>query len=317
MNSLTSHRIKNPVVAKQTARHFQWPARTQVLSTGRHASLREFVKYYARVACSLPYRDQFLSTIAGRPGLRDLFASHPRLFHAPLSGFLDRRFSMPRRFTAARTDLHQAWCLLGDRTIRRMALGEATLLTDAIAGYQVTLSLNEVNLQEGSWALSIRNLDGERLYNLSFGFLSETTILIGSIQGARVANSDALDFARHFTKSAHGLRPPCFLLETIRSLCRAWGIREILGIDPTHHIKGRWNQRRSRLKFDYRSFWQEQGALRQASGYWAIDAAAAPKELSTVATRKRSMYRKRFELMDSIGSDIARLMARTSFNFGH
>lgn len=117
-----------------------------------------------------------------------------------------------------------------------------------------------------------------------------------------------MGFAKAFTKLAHGLRPPSFLVETLRMMCALWHIPAMLGIDPADHIKGRWNQRRTRLKFDYRSLWGEQGANRDAQGYWAMSTGVAARDLFEIPSKKRSMYRKRFDLLDEMRCDIAAIL---------
>ena len=281
-----------------------WPPRKRVLASGRHGSIREFVKYHARLFFSRGHREDFLQEVSGRPALRDLFVREPRLFHAPISSFLDRRFTIEQRFRAITSDLMVVHQALGPLAIRQMSEGVHIVLSEGVGAYHITLGMNEINPQEGLWSIAIRAADGERLYGLSFGFLGSDRVLVGSVQGARNPDIDALAFARDFTKTAHGLRPPCFLLEALRALCRAWNVGLLLGIDPLHHVKGRWNQRRKRLKFDYRTFWLEQGARRDEAGYWAMCNASTQRDLSDVPSRKRSMYRRRFELLAQLESHV-------------
>ncbi len=168
----------------------------------------------------------------------------------------------------------------------------------------LSLGPNELDLQEGFWAISLRSPEGGRWYNLSFGFLGPGQLLISSIQGSPGERNEGLERARSLTKAAHGLRPPNLLFEALKSAARHWGISSIIGIDPKHHIKGRWNQRKKRLRFDYVGFWTEAGATLDEGGNWKMSIESNRKNLGEVASKKRSMYRKRFEMLDKMEDQI-------------
>jgi uncharacterized protein VirK/YbjX len=275
-----------------------------VIGPGRHGSPREYAKYGLRMLWAWPWRRAYLDGLAAHPALRQLFAERPRLFHPPLSGFLDRRLSMAGRFEASMADLTQAVACFGEGALRRMAAGTTLCLSEPLPGLCVCLGLNEVNLQEGTWAISLRTAADQRLYNLSFGFLPGGCLLVASVQGTTGPGEAGLAVARDLTKAAHGLRPPNLLIEALRSACRVWGLHGLWGIDPRHHIKGRWNQRRSRLKFDYVRFWTELGGNLHADGHWHLPLHEGRRDMEDIASRKRSMYRKRFEMLDSLGDDL-------------
>ncbi len=306
----------NPETFIPPFRSLEWPPIQRVLGPGRLKSRLEHWKYFFRRKWAHAYIAPFLERINSCPAWRNLYENHTRLFHSPISGFLDRRFTVKERFTRVQNDLILARANLGEAVIDWIAEGRTLKWAILEADLAITLGLNEVNLQEGTWALTLRRTDGQRLYNLSFGFLSPSQLLVASVQGPAKIETNGLEVVKSLTKSAHGLRPPFLLLEALKAAAELWGIAEVLGIHPTNHIKGRWNQRRKRLRFDYVRFWHEAGGSRNAEGYWSIPAQTNQRALAEIPTNKRSLYRKRFALLDRLRAEIATNLTMALGNSG-
>lgn len=286
----------------------RWPSRFAVLRPGRHGSLREHVKYGLRRLLGAPFQGPFLDLVGADPALRALFSARPTMFHAPLSRFLDRRFSIGERFHAAATDLACASRALGGARLRQFVELGPQVLGEPLPGVRLCLGLNDVTEQEGYWALSLRDEDGLRLYHLSFAFLDPATILLASLQGPSPRRLDAGQAVRDMTRAAHGLRPANLLVEALRLACGAWGVTAIEAIDPSHHAKERWNRRGKRLKFDYCGLWRELGAEQEPGGRWRLPLAARRKSMAEIPSRKRGMYRQRFEMLDRLAAGIAQAL---------
>jgi uncharacterized protein VirK/YbjX len=86
---------------------------------------------------------------------------------------------------------------------------------------------------------------------------------------------------------------PYLLVHALRLLATEWNVRSIAGIDPVHHVKGRWNLRDSRLKFGYRAFWQDNGGGLDASGNWSLPRRTSIRPLDEIPAKRRAMYRRR------------------------
>ncbi len=280
-----------------------WPKMERVLKPGRHDRLGERLKYSMRMAITLPYRKGFLARVSANDELAYLVTMRPQLLHGVLSTFLDRRLGVGARFKLCLRDFQQGVSLFGAARLRNFADSQQECLSELAPGVYLYLGLNELNEQEGVWSLSLRDAAGARLYSASFAFVGRSTLFIASIQGPS-GTGDGLSTVRELTKAMHGLRPPFVLLEALRCLGATWKMQKLQGVDPTHHAKGRWNQRRSRLKFDYRSLWQEAGGLRAANGNWSLPIERERRSMGDIAARKRSMYRRRFEMLDAMCLDI-------------
>ncbi len=93
----------------------------------------------------------------------------------------------------------------------------------------------------------------------------------------------------------------------MKSLARTWQVDSLRGIDPHHHVKGRWNLHDSRLRFDYRSFWLDLGEARERSGNWSLPLGTTQRQLEGVAAKRRAMYTRRWALLLELDEAILRL----------
>ena len=298
----------NSITAVRSAfQDLVWPKMERVLKPGRHDQLGERLKYSMRMVFSWPYRKGFLARVSANDELAYLVTKRPQLLHGVLSTFLDRRHGVAARFKLCLQDFQQGAALLGAMRLRNFANAQQERLSELVPGVFLYLGLNDLNEQEGVWAVSLRDAGGARLYSASFGFVARSTLFIASIQGPS-SPGEGLSTVRELTKAMHGLRPPFVLLEALRCLGTTWKMQKLRGVDPTHHAKGRWNQRRSRLKFDYRSLWQEAGGRRAANGNWSLPLEMERRSMADIASRKRSMYRRRFDMLDHMHLDLATSM---------
>jgi uncharacterized protein VirK/YbjX len=96
------------------------------------------------------------------------------------------------------------------------------------------------------------------------------------------------------------MRPAHLLVHTLRVLAAQWGAARLQGVDPENHVKGRWNLRDSRLRFDYRAFWAEHEGVRDDSGNWTMPLDTALRPLDEVPTKRRAMYRRRYAMLEAL-----------------
>lgn len=261
---------------EQQGQLLTWPDMATVIGNNRFKSRFERIKYQCRYVLSKPYQSLLLDCLSRLPHWLTLFTQTPKHYHSAMSHFLDRRWLVRHRFEVVCNDLLTAHQKFGELFAQQLVSHKEFVLFDRPDSYRIVLSLNPINLQKGHWALALMDVQNERICSLSFGFVNPTTALIASTQGGKLKEDGSMIAAiQKITKDSYGLRPANILLVAFQALCQTWHIDEIWGIDPKHHIKGRWNQRSKRLKFDYRSFWSEVGSQYNAQGYWSIPQCAA------------------------------------------
>lgn len=198
------------------------------------------------------------------------------------------------------------------------------LLTAPWNGYVVLTSLPEIGpsyrlildqprwlLREGQSAISLWNGE-DRLFSLSYCLSSEEGTLIayvGGLQGRTGEN--ILDRYRELTKRAHGMRPTDLTVELFRMFCQSIGVDHICCVsDEIRQHKSRYYLQRGAetvIMRQYNRIWTERGAHQGGDGFFTLPTAKQRRATPDIPRNKRTMYRRRYEMLDAIGSRIALL----------
>jgi uncharacterized protein len=280
----------------------QWPRFDALLQASGGGWLKQ-LKMRIRLVRARALGPQLVADAVNPHGWQPLFFNRMDRLYPALSHFIDRRWGMRQRFQCMAYDLTAARTAFGTAACSEIALGRNVELARIDENLRVVLEANVVSYHEGLWAVSLRCAEGRRLYTASFAFVQPNTLLIGSVQGPQ-SDTDCRDDMRELTKRCHGLRPAPLLIAALQMCAPHFGVNTLLGIDPEHHVKGRWNLRSRRLRYDYRALWAELGAARERTGYWALPLTQQRKTEAEIPTRKRALYRRRFELLDHITTTI-------------
>jgi uncharacterized protein VirK/YbjX len=282
-----------------------WPDARTMFASAFELGWERRTKYALRLVLTHRVRNALLRECAGMSFADSLFRARPRAFYPLMNHLLDRRLGAQARLKATLASLRVVCASLGEpaRVERLLAHGlELGRLDD---GTRIVLSLNGVSFHEGLWQIALVAVDGRRLYSLGFGLVDDAMLLIGNVQGPSIDEGiDGLGLVRDLTHAAHGLRPPHLLLHILRLLASHWGVATLSGIDPEHHVKGRWNLRDSRLRFDYRTFWADCGATRGAHGHWTLALEPGLRPLEEIPSKRRAMYRRRYAMLDGLRHEI-------------
>ncbi|MDO5059510.1 MAG: DUF535 family protein [Neisseria sp.] len=233
---------------------------------------------------------------------QQFFARDPSETYPLLHTFIDKRFTAKQRLAAMQYDLQTALQHFGANIWHKMCAYEPVKLADLSDELSVWLSRNGNHVAEGWWAVSLRNNSGERLYSATFAFLVPNSLLMASVQGP--AGENSRDTVRALTKKLHGLRPQQLLPQVVQKLAEIWRIQQILGITQANQVKLRWKLKK-RVTMNYDDFWQEAQAEQHSDGYWHLPPTAARKAEAEIESKKRSMYRKRYAMLDGMFEQIA------------
>ena len=276
-----------------------WPGARAMFDNAFDLNAERRIKYLWRLALTWNVRGRLLREFDGHAMAQALFRAQPRAFYPVMNHLIDRRMSAQARLRTTLASLRTVSHSVGDDANVRGLLTHGLTLLEMADGTRVVLSLNDVSFHEGLWQVGLIGADGVRLYSIGFGFTDAQTLLMGNVQGPSLKD-DGLDRIRDVTHAAHGMRPPHLLVHALRVLAAQWGATRLQGIDPEHHVKGRWNLRGSRLRFDYRAFWAEHEGLRDAGGNWSLPLDTALRPLEDVPTKRRAMYRRRYAMLEAL-----------------
>jgi uncharacterized protein VirK/YbjX len=282
----------------------RWPSMSQVIGTLRAGRLLDRLKYQCRLLQAPPARQTFLDYLSRNKHWRTLFVLNHRCFYVPFRLYLDRRWSQQKRFVQCATDLRIAEIIFGTPTAQQLVQGQRIRLSQSSC-FSVDLELNRISFHEGFWALSLKDSQGQALFNMTFGFLNQHAVLVASVQGVRAEAGCNLDIIQSITKHHHGLRPHHLLLNIFQLACAEWGVTDIHGIDPEHQVKKRRSADKQGFTFDYRGFWSELGAVQLDNQDWRLPSQAQRRVAEDIPARKRALYRKRYAWLDELAAELA------------
>ena len=181
-------------------------------------------------------------------------------------------------------------------------------VNNAYDGLKVVIDKSKWYMREGELVLNLFVGD-ERLYSLAFTcgkINNKKTVYIGGIQGVNIEN--ILDIYKQITKALYGMRPRDFLLKVLIIICSELGIEQILGIanKNRHHNHNYFKLKTlENASVNYDDIWEDLGAVEDKNGFYCTKPKLNLRPLNEIASKKRSMYRKRYALLDDISSDIS------------
>lgn len=213
--------------------------------------------------------------------------------------FLDKRLTTSQRFEAICDNL----LFLPEKlTALSTPLWEKPLnFGEVIPDFEMTLSMTTHQPMEGYWVLELWHKPrNELVYLLTFAKLGDA-LLIAVVQGPNFEGSK--EMVKQLTKSCHGLRPAYLMVETMKALTKMLGFKTLLGIPQRYQNKSRFIQSKS-YTVDYDAIFSESGG--QLKDYWVLPL-EEERNLDDIPSKKRSMYRKRYAMLD----DLAKSMAET------
>ncbi|SUT94467.1 Protein of uncharacterised function (DUF535) [[Actinobacillus] rossii] len=282
---------------------FSFPSFRQMYANERRFSkkVRSFGRY---CVYTFLYRNQireFEQYLTEKTLWQSVFTKNFYRVNALLQKFCDRRFSVSDRVNAIKSAFDQAEDKWGTAICQTLVEKQSVLLAQLTEDWAVYLNINAIDPFEGFFSLNIKNVEGRSVYDASFTFLPNNQLLIASIQGPN--SEDAQELVKVATKQMHGMRPMYMLVNAFKNVAEALDC-ELVGIAHKNQAKYRWNDH-SKLLFNYDEFWQENEAMLNPQGYWALPLTIERKSLDDIQSKKRSMYRKRYEMLDNMAQSIS------------
>lgn len=134
---------------------------------------------------------------------------------------------------------------------------------------------------------------------------------IGGLQGA--PKDIGPEVIRAASKACYGLFPKRIIFEALRSLMAGCGVTDILAVSEHSHVfrqlRYRYQKRKTFVAI-YSDFW-EAVAGRPYGSWYQLPIHTERKPLSSIASKKRSEYRKRYALLDHIHEEITTILTLT------
>jgi uncharacterized protein VirK/YbjX len=182
--------------------------------------------------------------------------------------------------------------------------------------YQIVIDRPSWFKREGELVLNLFQ-DDLRIVSLAFSIYKakdEAALFIGAIQGLHsgIDSETSLQLFRDVTKKLHGLRPRSLMVEGICILARAIGVTEIYAIKDKcrHHRHPYFGVQKAKdLGTGYDEIWAEQGATdSEFPDFFRLPSYVSRKPENDIPSKKRAMYRRRYELLDEMNASIEQVL---------
>lgn len=297
---------------------YHWPKANVLYPDYAGKSYRlKRLRYRLRSLLHLGYIKKFEHFVNQTPALVRLLNERPNFSYPLVYRFLDKRFSAPTRFALICDNLQFLPQKLEEISVPDSTETNATIqkskniekatalfplifsrpinFGDLTGEFELCLMLNDHQAMEGFWTLELRHKPTDReVYLLTFGKLNNA-LLIAVIQGPNFEGSK--EMVKQLTKLCHGLRPAYLMVEVMKMLTALLGYSNLLGIPQRYQNKSRFIKSK-RYFVDYDVIFSEAGGI-QNHRYWQLPL-QCERLLDTIPSKKRSMYRKRYEMLDAL-----------------
>ena len=274
---------------------YTWPDPHLLYPDRHNKSYRlKRLRYHLRSILNRGLINQFEKVVNQQPLLIELLNLRASYSYPLAHRFLDKRFNRQQRFDAMLDNLqflpqHFEQQKLIPLWKEPMSFGEV------VEGFEIRLNINEFQAMEGFWALELRHkLDDRLVYLLTFGKLGDS-LLIAVIQGPNFEGSKEL--VKTLTKKCHGLRPAYLMVEAMKALTTTLGYKTLLGIPQKYQNKSRLVQSK-RYVVNYDAIFSESAG--ELGEYWQLPLTFETKKLEDIPSKKRSMYRKRYAMLENL-----------------
>lgn len=151
--------------------------------------------------------------------------------------------------------------------------------------------------KEGEMTLLLE-LNKKDLYSIAFSFFefqNSKELIIAGIQSRSDVDTEII---KQLTKKMHGVRPRNYLFFIIRQICEILSIQSIKAIRTDFHVANCSHVNKTgKFMADYDLYWEEENGIKEEI-FYTLSTIESRKSMEEIASKKRSMYNKRFNMLD-------------------
>ncbi len=252
------------------------------------------------------------------PQMQEIFCHRPRLYIKPFRPYLSIRWHQMRKVKVILDSYRLMRAVeprLYEEVLHHRRAGLLQYRLDDDCELHISLGYSDRFRKEGEFVLSLElpAFGGEPIVRLAFsleeGEEGETIAYIGCVQGYRPDSKTMVEDAGKKTqKRLHGLRPKSFIVYLFQALMQRWQCSAIYcaGNDIQAHRKKHLIHIpiRHDINFDYDAFYREFGATKDRDGWFRLPLHVKLKDIESIKSKKRAMYRRRYALLEEILSRV-------------
>ncbi|WP_407400112.1 VirK/YbjX family protein [Anaerovibrio sp.] len=278
---------------------------------------REKRRYYVFLLRSLKYRKKlndlqryFTST----PLLTEIQRLYPFVYEQPTRAFFYNKSTFDERIEIVKEHFDYLLGKLKAEVIRDIYTKKNLPIWQGedIDGqhFGAYLYYEDGHRKEGMMSVVLR-LDVRALYLIVFWIAKDKNgkwaMWIGAMQGPNM--DDAKDVVKKITNRCHRYRTKNLILYVAQAVARNLGLEKIYAVTNFGYYANNHVRMDRKLKTSFSDFWQEAGGHpTDDERFDELPLVEPRKTMEEVPTRKRAVYRRRFEFLDNIDASIASAM---------
>ena len=250
--------------------------------------------------------DYFHST----PTLEKISEVFPFVYEQPSRAFFYHRSTFEER--AALVEAHFSFLTgkLREEALLSVYGGSSVLLWEGPKLDEIPLSLylfiEPGQRKEGLLSVILR-LERKPLYQIVFWIAPDKagrpSMWIGAMQGPNM--EDAREIVKRVTKLCHAYRTKNLILHAAQTVARSLGLSRIFAVTNEGYYANNHLRADRKLKTDFSDFWLEAGGKdTDDSRFDELPLIEPRKTMEEVPTRKRAVYRRRFEMLDEMDASV-------------
>ncbi|OAN13283.1 hypothetical protein A3K86_16645 [Photobacterium jeanii] len=263
------------------------------------------IKFVSRATIQYSNYRLLKSQINSHPLIPTVLKNYPRIIEKPLRSFLNTQFSSRDRIHLI-VEHYDRLCQLVSlqqlENIYTQRFSVAQFECREIP-FDLTLSYENFHEREGELTLALRQND-QRIYSapvtLGTDEKRQPCLYLGTVQGSRDKN----EITKSLTRGCHGLRPKSLMIEYVKIMARHFGCENIYAVSNSHHVYQSKRKTQSRRSFDLDSLITEHGGEAYNAAWSIMTSQSVRHDFADVVSRKRKMYRLRYEFIDDLEQQV-------------
>jgi len=273
--------------------------------------LRKKIKYISRTLFYYPYSMKLASFLMEHPHWKTKIYYYPALSMKLHKPYMTYHFSMEEKLHWVLSSYQYLDSLFSEETLKVLyEKGELKILDlEGKEEEKITVYFHIYHNFDKEGECNLVLYEDEILLGTLTFSLSKEAILIGGLQGLGRKHNDP-EILKKVTKNFYGLFPKRILLEVFYHLFP----EPKIAVGNANHIylAQRYRYKKERkVKADYDEFWESLGGVQREDGLWKLAEKIARKPIEEIPSKKRSQYRSRYQILDTIQESVSKFLIDT------
>ncbi|WP_037350104.1 VirK/YbjX family protein [Selenomonas sp. oral taxon 137] len=288
----------------------------RIYNTSNLREVRRLVVFMLRVCLHYSALKKLQSDFEEDDVLRQVTEYYPFAYEQPTRAFFYHRSTFDERMMIVRSHMSFLRNRMRADTFLKLYRGTALPLWRGLQcmGKNLTAELffEPGQRKEGILSVTLR-IGMEPLYQIIFWIAPSPddrkySMWIGAMQGPNMA--DAKEVVKQATKVCHSYRTKNLVLYVAQAAARALELKHIYAVTNEGYYANNHVRVDRKLKTDFSTFWEEAGGHKTIDPrFYELPLVESRKTIEEVPTRKRAVYRRRFQMLDEIDAQAAEQMS--------